>query len=124
MSINKRAEAFVSDYSYQGLAGRVLRIPSSSKLKRNILFIYGSHSSIERNFGLAESFARYGNVANPDLPGFGGMEPLYKKGLKPTKENMADYLADFIRTEYGNQKVTIAGFSICLLYTSPSPRDA
>lgn len=47
----------------------------------------------------------------PDLPGFGGMDSFYKIGKKPTIDNLADYLAAFIKLRYKRKKVAIAGMS-------------
>lgn len=52
-------------------------------------------------------------VTLPDLPGFGGMESLYKNGKQATIDNLADWLADFMRERYANgQRVTIVGMSL------------
>lgn len=52
-------------------------------------------------------------VTMPDLPGFGGMESLYKIGKPATLDNLADYLADFMRGRYKTgQKVTLVGMSL------------
>lgn len=95
-----------------GLNGRMLRLPPKHSGSREILLIYGHHTSIERMIGLAEHLHGYGAVTLPDLPGFGGMEPFYKIGEKPTLDNYADYLASFIKLRYKNKPITIAGFSI------------
>jgi len=103
----------IQPLNINGLKGRLLRIPSAKKTrKREILLIYGHHSSLERMYGVAEAFADYGNVAVPDLPGFGGMDSFYKIGMKPTIDNMADYLATFVKLKYRNKKVTIIGMSM------------
>jgi pimeloyl-ACP methyl ester carboxylesterase len=87
-------------------------MPAPRGKKRDILFIYGQHSSIERWFGVAQVLNRYGNLTMPDLPGFGGMESLYKIGKPATMDNLADYLATFIKLKYRNKKVTIAAMSM------------
>lgn len=95
-----------------GLSGRMLRIPSQSKKRnREILFIPGQHTSAERIYGLCEYLSRFGNVTSPDLPGFGGMDPFYKIQKKPTLDNMADYLAAFIKLRYRNRRVTVIAVS-------------
>jgi pimeloyl-ACP methyl ester carboxylesterase len=94
-----------------GLQGRMLRLPPPVDKKREILLIYGHHASLERMFGMAEFMNRYGGVTIPDLPGFGGMEPFYKLGQKPTLDNFADYLAAFVKLRYKRRRVTIMGFS-------------
>ena len=73
--------------------------------------IYGHHSSIERWFGLIQVFNKYGAVTMPDLPGFGGMDSFYKIGQKPTIDNMADYLAAFIKLRYKKRRITVVGMS-------------
>lgn len=97
-----------------GLQGRVLNIKKSpdSKADRNILLIYGHHSSIERMYGIAEALSDYGNVTLPDIPGFGGMDSFYKIGMKADFDNYADYLASFIKLKYKKKKVTIVGMSL------------
>lgn len=57
-------------------------------------------------------FARHYNVTMPDLPGFGGMESLYKKGQPASFDNLADWLAEFVKKTYGDGKVTIVGMSL------------
>jgi len=94
-----------------GLNGRMLRMPSSSSKKQEILLIGGHHTCIERMFSLAEVLSRYGAVTMPDLPGFGGMEPFYKIGIKPSIDSFADYLAAFIKLRYKKKKVIVIGFS-------------
>lgn len=86
--------------------------------KREILLIYGHHASLERLYGLAELLNDYGAVTMPDLPGFGGMDSFYKIGQKPTLDNMADYLAAFVKLRYRNKRVTIAALSFGFLVTT------
>lgn len=94
-----------------GLTGRMLRLPAPKDKKREILLLYGHHASIERLGGIAEDLNQYGAVTFPDLPGFGGMDSFYKIGMKPTLDNMADYLASFVKMQYKRKKVTIAAMS-------------
>lgn len=94
-----------------GLQGRMMRMPAPEGKKREILLIYGHHASLERMFGMAEFFNRYGAVTLPDLPGFGGMESFYKIGKKPTLDNLADYMASFIKLRYKRRRLTILGTS-------------
>lgn len=63
-------------------------------------------------YGIAEDMNQYGSVTMPDLPGFGGMDSFYKIGMKPTIDNLADYLAAVIKLRYKGKKVTIAGMSL------------
>lgn len=96
-----------------GLSGRMLKIaPSKKNKKREILLIYGHHSSIERMYGIAEAFADYGTLTMPDLPGFGGMDSFHKIGMEPTLDNFVDYLASFIKLKYRNKKFTLVGMSL------------
>lgn len=90
----------------------MLRLPAPKKSHKEILFIYGQHSSLERWWGLALELNKVGAVTMPDLPGFGGMMPLDKIGRKPTIDNLADYLAAFVKLKYRNKKVTIFGMSL------------
>jgi pimeloyl-ACP methyl ester carboxylesterase len=95
-----------------GLEGRVLHMPHPKKNgKREILFVYGHHSSLERWWGVAQFLNRYCAVTMPDLPGFGGMDSFYKIGKKPTLDNFADYLAAYIKLRYKRRRVTIVGMS-------------
>lgn len=94
-----------------GLNGRMMRMPAPANHKREILFIYGHHSTLERWWGLIQGLNDYGAVTVPDLPGFGGMDSLYKIGQKPTLDAMADYLAAFVKMHYKRRRVSIAGLS-------------
>lgn len=93
-----------------GLNGRMLRMPAKES-RREILFIYGHHSTLERWWGLIQDLNQYGTVTAPDLPGFGGMDSFYTIGQKPTLDAMADYLAAFIKMHYKRRRVSIAGLS-------------
>lgn len=111
----KKKSADVADFivplHMNGLTGRMLRLPPSRNHKREILFIYGHHSSLERWWGVVQVLNRYGGVTMPDLPGFGGMQSLYKIGEKPDMDTMADYLAAFVKMRYKHRRVTIVGLS-------------
>lgn len=111
----KKSIPDVADYIYplnmNGLHGRMLRIPAPANKTREILFVYGHHSSLERWWGVIQDLNQYGAVTMPDLPGFGGMDSFYKINEKPTIDNLADYLAAFIKLRYKRKKVTIAGLS-------------
>ncbi len=96
----------------------MLRIPPKGSKKREMLLVYGHHASIERMWGLAEDLHKYGGVTLPDLPGFGGMESFYKLGEKPTLDNMADYLAAFVKLFYKRRRVTILAMSFGFLVTT------
>ena len=106
----KKPADYIVSLNMNGLQGRMLYLPKPSK-KRNILFVYGHHSSLERWFGLTQVLNRYGAVTMPDLPGFGGMDSFYKLGQKPTLDNMADYLAAFVKMQYKRRRITIVGMS-------------
>lgn len=96
-----------------GMKGRVLQLPAPKGHDREILFIYGQHSTIERWRGLSLVFNEYGGLTMPDIPGFGGMDTLYSIGKQPTMDNLADYLAAFIRRRYAKtQRFNIAAMSI------------
>jgi len=98
-----------------GLAGRMLRAPSTTKRKREILLIYGHHAMLERWWGLVENLETYGNVTMPDMPGFGGMESFAKIGVKPDIDAFADYLAAFIKFRYKKGNFTIYAISFGFL---------
>lgn len=103
---------FIRPLNMNGLEGRLLHMPHPKKNgKREILFVYGHHSSLERWWGIASFLNRYCAVTMPDLPGFGGMDSFYKLGKKPTLDNFADYLAAFIKMRYKRRRVTIVGMS-------------
>lgn len=108
----KKPADYILSLYMNGLAGRMLRLPPKGGKKREMLLIYGHHTSLERMYGVAEYLNQYGGVTMPDLPGFGGMEPFYKIGEKPTLDNLADYLAAFVKLRYRNKRLTIAGFSL------------
>jgi hypothetical protein len=54
----------VADYIFplnmNGLKGRMLRMPAPTGKKREILFIYGHHSSIERWWGVIQDLGNEG----------------------------------------------------------------
>lgn len=102
---------YIAPLYMNGMQGRMLRLPAAGSRKREILFIYGHHSSIERWWGVIQDLSQYGTVTVPDLPGFGGMDSFYKIGEKPTLDNLADYLAAFIKLRYNRRRVTIVGLS-------------
>lgn len=94
-----------------GLNGRMLRLPKKESGSREILLLYGHHSSIERMSGFAEVLNKYGAVTLPDLPGFGGMQSFYTIGQKPSYEAYADYLASFMKLRYKRRRVTVIAMS-------------
>lgn len=102
---------YIATLNMNGMQGRMMRMPAPKNHKREILFIYGHHSSLERWFGFTQVLNKYGAVTMPDLPGFGGMDSFYKIGKKPTIDNMADYLAAFVKMRYKNRRVTLVGMS-------------
>ncbi len=105
-------ESYLSQLSINGLDGRLLHVPASTKKTREILLIYGHHASLERMYGLAKALSRYGSVTTPDMPGFGGMTSFYKVGKKPTVDNLADYLAAFIKMRFKKRPITIIAVSL------------
>lgn len=116
MSGTKLPEDFIEPLNLGGMRGRMLRMPAPKKYQgREILFVYGQHSSLERLWGLMQVLNRYGAVTMPDLPGFGGMDSFYKVGRKPTLDELADYLATFIRWRYKRKRLKIAGLSFGFL---------
>jgi len=112
----QRPEDFIVPLDINGMQGRMLHMPAPKAYKnREILIAYGHHSNLERWWGLAQNFNKYGAVTMPDLPGFGGMDSLYKIGKKPDLDNMADYLASFVKWRYKRKKVAIVGLSFGFL---------
>jgi len=102
---------YIVPLNINGMEGRMLSMPAPKNRKREILFIYGHHSSLERWWGVMQVLNRYGAITMPDLPGFGGMDSFYSIGKKPTLDNLADYLAAFIKLRYNRKKITIVGMS-------------
>ena len=107
----KNAADYIVPLNMNGLSGRMLRMPPPKGKTREILFVYGHHSSLERWWGLMQDLNRYGGVTMPDLPGFGGMDSFYKIGQQPTVDALADYLAAFIKLRYKQRRLTIMGLS-------------
>ena len=104
-------ESFISALAINGLRGRIAYIPRPGSPE--ILFVYGHHSNLERWQGIMQLLSQRRAVTMPDLPGFGGMDSLYKIGKPATLDNLADYLADFIRQRYKSDKrITIIGMSL------------
>lgn len=102
---------YIVPLNMNGMQGRMLHLPAPKSKKREILFVYGHHSSLERWWGLMEHLNRYGAVTMPDLPGFGGMDSFYTIGKSATIDNLADYLAAFVKMRYKRRRVTITGMS-------------
>lgn len=102
---------YVASLNMNGLKGRMLRLPAPKNKRREILLVYGHHSSLERMYSIAQLLNGYGAVTLPDLPGFGGMDSFYRIGEKPDMDTMADYLASFVKMRYKNRRVTIVGIS-------------
>lgn len=104
---------YILPLNINGLQGRMLRMPPPKGKRREIMYVYGHHASLERNYGVAEYLNKYGGVTVPDLPGFGGMDPFYKIGQAPSLDAMADYLASFIKLRYkSHQRFDLTGLSL------------
>ena len=114
----KNPEDYIVPLNMNGLQGRMLYIPPPKGKSKQILMLYGLHASIERLFGMAEDLNKYGGVTLPDFPGFGGMTSFYKIGEKPTLDNLADYLAAFIKMRYKRRRVTIIAMSFSFVITT------
>jgi pimeloyl-ACP methyl ester carboxylesterase len=108
-------DEFLSALNINGMKGRILNVPHKKNYKKKnspeILMIYGHHSSLERMYSLVQNISAYGNVTMPDLPGFGGMDSFYTINKLPNLDNMADYLATFIKLNYKKKKFNIVGMS-------------
>jgi pimeloyl-ACP methyl ester carboxylesterase len=117
MALANSPKTYIDPLHINGLSGRVMHVPgqSNAKAQRQILVVYGHHSSLERWWGLAQNFADFGDVTMPDLPGFGGMDSFYTIGMKPTLDNYADYLAAYVKMRYSRKKVAIVGISFGFL---------
>lgn len=105
------AKDYIKPLNMNGLQGRMLHMPAQKAGGRELLVVYGHHSTLERWWGLVQNFNTYGAVTMPDLPGFGGMDSFYKIGQKPTIDNMADYLAAFCKMRYKRRRFVIVGIS-------------
>ena len=106
---------YIEPLYINGLNGRMMYLPASGKVKREILVLYGHHALLERWWGLVQNFNEFGNVTMPDIPGFGGMDSFYKIGQKATIDNYADYLAAFIKMRYKRKRVSIVAISFGFL---------
>jgi pimeloyl-ACP methyl ester carboxylesterase len=104
-------QKYITSLRMNGLNGRMLEMPAKKPGQRRILLLYGHHASLERIAGLAEELNKYGSVTVPDFPGFGGMQSLYKIGMEPSLDNLADYLAAFVKMHYKRDRLTILGMS-------------
>lgn len=91
------------------LRGRVLLAPATSTKSREILVVYEQLASLERWENLITELRRYGRVTMPDLPGFGGMDSFYKLNQQASIDNLAGYLAAFIKLRYKRKTITIFG---------------
>ncbi len=109
---SKEPSDYIVPLELNGLKGRLLRLPPKKPGQREILFIYGQHSSLERWWGLAQALNEFGGVTMPDMPGFGGMTSLYKIGQVASIDNLADYLADFVKNKLEPEEVTLAAMSL------------
>lgn len=106
-------DTHISPLVVNGMHGRVMHMPGPAKDSPEVLFIYGHHSSIERWQGIMQLLNQRCSVTMPDLPGFGGMDSLYSIGKQATLDNIADYLADFIRQRYKpGDRFTLIGMSL------------
>src|SRR5690349_17907325 len=109
-SIPQVPAEYIVPLNMNGLKGRLLRLPPKKNKKREILLVYGHHSSLERMYSIAQVLNAYGAVTLPDLPGFGGMDSFYKIKEKPDIDTMADYLASVVKLRYKGRRITILGF--------------
>lgn len=112
MKKSAKPKDYIRPLNINGLRGRVLHIPGPKPSSREVLFVYGHHSSLERWWGVTKFISNYAAVTMPDLPGFGGMDSFYKIGRPASIDNLADYLAAFIKMRYKRKKVVIVGMSL------------
>lgn len=109
---------FIQPLDVNRLQGRMLHIPGPKPNSPEILFVYGHHSSLERWWGIVKFLSKYASVTMPDLPGFGGMDSFYKIGKDGSIDNLADYLAAFIKLRYKRKKIIIIGMSLGFVITT------
>ena len=111
-----KPDNYIVPLNINSLEGRLLRYPNKIKKNTEILFVYGRHTSLERWWGMIQVLHSFGTVSVPDLPGYGGMDSFYKINKKPSLDNMAEYLATFIKMQYKKRKFVIIsvgyGFSV------------
>ncbi len=101
---------FIMPLNINGMEGRMLRLEAQNRHnKREILLIYDIQANLERWWGLAVALTHYANVTMVDLPGLGGMNSFYSIGLKPSLDNMADYIASVIKLRYKRRRLSIFG---------------
>ncbi|MBP9852969.1 MAG: Hydrolase 4 protein [Patescibacteria group bacterium] len=105
------AADYIQPIHINGMNGRMLVAPALGDGKREILVMYGHHSSLERWWGLVQNLQDMGRVTMPDFPGFGGMDSFYKIGEKATIDDFADYMAAFVKMRYKRRRVSIVGIS-------------
>jgi pimeloyl-ACP methyl ester carboxylesterase len=109
---------FIMPININGMDGRMLRVDSHNRHnRREILVIYDMQSNLEKWWGLAVALKSYANVTLIDLPGLGGMDSFYSIGRKPNLDNMADYIASFIKLKYKRKSLSIIaiGFGFTLV---------
>ncbi len=117
---NKHASAkYITPLLINSLSGRVLKMPAAHpNAKRELLIVYGQHSSLERMFTIVQDLSEFGPVTMPDLPGFGGMDSFYTIGHTPDIDAYADYLATFIKMHYKKRRFSIGAMSIGFLFAT------
>lgn len=109
------------DYIYfldvNGMNGRHVRLPSRSKTNNQIVVFGGFLSSAEKHFGMLEYLRDFGEVHYIDLPGYGGMDSLYKIDEFPLCDNYGDYIFSVLKTLKSiNQPIVISlGSSITFI---------
>jgi len=113
--VDQDPDSFIVPLNMNGLQGRMLYLSGNARNNKEILCVYGQHTSIEQWISLVQVLHRYGSVTMPDLPGFGGMDPMYKLDRKPTLNHLADYLAAFIKLRYKRRRITIIAIGYGLL---------
>lgn len=98
-----------------GMQGRLLKLPARNGNSKQILLIYGIHSSHERMYAMAQFLSNYGTVTQPDLPGIGGMDSFYSCNQTVTLDSYADYLYTFLKIRGLNHKVVVVAMSFGFL---------
>ena len=109
---------YLTDLEIGGLRGRLWRAPPLKSAAGRPVFVvvYGHHSSLERSAGLAQYLRRFGRVLMPDLPGFGGMDSFYRRGERPSVDNYAHYLEEFLAGHCkAGRPISLIGFSFGFL---------
>lgn len=103
----KESRHYIAPFNVNGLQGRILRLPAPRDRRKELLFVYDRHASLEKWWPLLKQLGHFGAVTAPDLPGFGGMDSLYTIDQKPSLDTLSDYLAAVVTLRYSRRRLSI-----------------